>query len=737
MSIMCVGEFYSDGVYINVKNSSITSSIDEVSKNRISGWCLPSNCESNANICLEYHGKPIVNFVANKTRIDLIEAGFGHGNFGFDIDISIYNIQDVEKISLRHISENKIIPITEKVFTYKNGPGSFSGMCKTEENSSLSGEYSILSSVRPSLDIDICSGFFSTSNSNTDVINFPIFLKEGDKLSTDTYFNAFFYTQWSKVIGKRKLFLFVKASGNAEIRIFSSSSDGNKRTLAYYSLNGREDGEWFLLPIPSTHTGIENVRIYFDINAFSSFKLHRALYATKEALKRAKSNLFILLRTFMRKHDCSRLITSIVSDERFSRSDIKFIVLDTSNDIDGDEFSKLPSSNIIQVIKSQNYGSSGNLNKIQYEIEKSGYNIGENDVAVIIDDDVHIDPETILRSWALIRMSNSNNYIISGAMLDKSRPIYNESVVGVYGSNQLCSFSQKIPLSVSGVLGNMRIDEKYFLDMVTNENLGNMAAFYFVSMNMAQFFSRSLSPFFLKYDDVDFTYSLHKNGCRIEHFAGIAVWHDSFYLSMPAWQDILNIRHGMICDAIHQNFLWTEVFPVLENIVGSHLRVHDYNIAEGMISAIEEFLLGPSSAFECDYKLKSEKLIHKLSSEYNLATRRTISFFKNSSVISMAFDSGSMNLRIDENHECEIVHELFPDPKRTNLRYYLKYNRKKNSGYICEEDSERRNDLDLRMKKIEEKGFSAYKSISKLWKGEYESMVSKEFWRSIFHHENC
>lgn len=206
---------------------------------------------------------------------------------------------------------------------------------------------------------------------------------------------------------------------------------------------------------------------------------------------------------------------------------------------------------------------------------------------LLMDDDVLVLPESIYRTYMLLRMMHPEHRgaFINGAMLYYEEPSRQHEDVGIvqHGNGRI--------LPLKG-----QLDQEQILDSLTGESIdplqqGAYSAWWFCCVPMTKIRERGLPlPIFLRYDDVEFGV---RRPTEIIAMNGICVWHQSFTAKHSNATQYFDRRNRLVVAATSDVF---NVNAVLSNIVGEMrclLMSFRYDAAEAIVRALEDFLKGP------------------------------------------------------------------------------------------------------------------------------------------------
>ena len=217
---------------------------------------------------------------------------------------------------------------------------------------------------------------------------------------------------------------------------------------------------------------------------------------------------------------------------------------------------------------------------------------------LLMDDDVVVSPESIKRTFNILRIVNSEyeGAFISGGMLVAQNPSVLWEDAGYINAEGGCT----------SIYGQLEPEEKYnmtnFSNMVKTANFKppakirtsqRYAAWWYCCIPIKYVHEKGLPlPVFMRLDDAEY-------GCRCTPgfitMNGICVWHDSFEGRYnPVAERYLSVRNGFIASfttgfAPKANFL-----KMLDYIIHLELRKFCYASASLALDGFEDFLAGPA-----------------------------------------------------------------------------------------------------------------------------------------------
>ena len=295
--------------------------------------------------------------------------------------------------------------------------------------------------------------------------------------------------------------------------------------------------------------------------------------------------------TFKKEHyivpNIELIRDAIRSDDGPIHDAFHMFVVDNGSTLDAEALS----DDLVTVIPNANVGGAGGFARGMIAAMDSP---SEFTHVILMDDDVHVFPESIKRTYNLLALANEKyaHAFVNGAMLSVEQPerlfedVSHVLRSGVYRKVKPDLFVDRL----DQVVENERID-------VEVEN--TYGAWWFSCIPVANIREKGLPvPVFVRCDDVE--YGLRSNPTYMT-MNGICVWHESFEgrprASVDCYQYVRNFLVMAACDG-HVN---TELFMarVWRNVL---LRRRDleYGAADLLLQGVEDYLRGPQWLMEAD-----------------------------------------------------------------------------------------------------------------------------------------
>jgi GT2 family glycosyltransferase len=591
--------------------------------------------------------------------------------------------------------------------------------------------YQIVQSLTPSLLPELTPAFVWDSRINNHATTqLPYELPAETTLNLGTYFNSFYISVIEQIIGKKSFHLFLEFKGKLHLEITAHTVHGQSEVL-YNETLVRPTRGWALLPLPPVVASLQPHRVGVRLSTKrDKAYVHGMHFATPQIDNTKTPRFAILVRTFNRVTECKRLLATLAAHDCLQNSHVHLIVHDASHAFTETELGDICGNMRISLLHQDNYGSSGNLVILLDHLKKCYTPTElENTVAAILDDDVLVHPESLLRACFLAAHSLTGNTMIVGSFLDRCRPMNIDATVALYGDD----LRRDTAMHLQPLRGGDRVDNPYYLDLSCQPVSGNTAAFYLLVARASLLTSTVPLPLFLKWDDIDYTASLHAKGAQLVAVPGICVWHDAFYDCMPVWQEVLNVKHGLIVDMVHLDHSWEAAFKSIRDIVFRHLVVFDYNTCEAMLEAVTDVLdgclaLSPSELLEAS-RVQISALVRQYAALQTTSTR-------------LIPDARTLTHCLMSNQPCSlsdgttapVVHELFPAWSTGYSSVYVKHASAASRSMLLRYNSERHNTIIrqvVRLAAMENEFYGAREH----WRSRSTALREEEHWSTILQRE--
>ncbi|ORV08425.1 glycosyltransferase [Mycobacterium celatum] len=415
------------------------------------------------------------------------------------------------------------------------------------------------------------------------------------EVSFATYFNAFPASYWRRWTTLTSVVLRAELTGAGRVDVYRTKATGARIYIDGRNFAGSaqvvelevglqpfEDGGW----------------IWFDITTDSDVTLHSAgWYAPVPAP--GVANIAVGIPTFNRPSDCVNALRDLTSDPLVAEVIGAVIVPDqgTAKVRDHPDFAEAaaPLGNRLSIHDQPNLGGSGGYSRVMYEALKNT----DCQQILFMDDDIRIEPDSILRVLALHRFAKTP-MLVGGQMLNLQEPSHLH-IMGEVVDRSIFMWTAaphaeydhdfaKFPLSDNNARSNLlhrRIDVDF-----------NGWWTCMIPRQVAEELGQPL-PLFIKWDDADYGLRAAERGYPTATLPGAAIWHMAWSDKDDAidWQAYFHLRNRLVVAAMH----WDgDIIGLLRSHLKAtlkHLACLEYSTVAIQNKAIDDFLAGPEHIF--------------------------------------------------------------------------------------------------------------------------------------------
>ncbi|WP_343600562.1 glycosyltransferase [Mycobacterium sp.] len=418
------------------------------------------------------------------------------------------------------------------------------------------------------------------------------------EVSFATYFNAFPASYWRRWTTCTSVVLRAELSGAGRVDVYRT-----KATAARIFVEGRDfAGDRDHPAVVEVEVGLgpfeDGGWIWFDVTTDSDVTLQRAgWYATVAAP--GVANIAVGIPTFNRPGDCVNALTELTSDPLVDNVIGAVIVPDQGTaklrDHPGFPAAAAALGDRLAIHDQPNLGGSGGYSRVMYEALKNT----DCQQILFMDDDIRIEPDTILRVLAMHRFAKTP-MLVGGQMLNLQEPshlhIMGEVVdrsVFMWTAAPHAEYDHdfaKFPLADDNersVVLHRRIDVDF-----------NGWWTCMIGRQVAEELGQPL-PLFIKWDDADYGLRAAEHGYPTVTLPGAAVWHMAWSDKDDAidWQAYFHLRNRLVVAAMHWN---GDILGLLRSHLKAtlkHLACLEYSTVAIQNRAIDDFLAGPEHIF--------------------------------------------------------------------------------------------------------------------------------------------
>ncbi|MCQ1949847.1 glycosyltransferase [Arthrobacter sp. zg-Y859] len=371
-------------------------------------------------------------------------------------------------------------------------------------------------------------------------------VRAGERLSFGSYFNAFPASYWRRWTTVEAVILQVRTEGSGFVLLYCSNDVGSPRRLEIRQVHGSQHS---VFEIPLTAFG-DGGWCWFDLVAGGNgMELASARWCAASDVPAGKATLGIT--TFNRAEYCLDTIGAIEADPEVRKAVHELIVVDQGDrkvqDQAGYPDLARAMGGQLRVINQGNLGGSGGFARVMSETAQSGTSI----YAILLDDDIVLEPEGILRAIAFADLCRIPT-IVGGHMFD----MYNKSVLNAFAEmvdpyRFLWGPGKGLgphDFAVSGLRSSSILHRRWDADY-------NGWWMCLIPVRIIHEAGLPL-PIFIKWDDAEYSLRARKLGFPTVSLPGAAVWHVSWADKDDAvdWQAYFHERNRLIAALLHSPY---------------------------------------------------------------------------------------------------------------------------------------------------------------------------------------
>ena len=485
----------------------------------------------------------------------------------------------------------------------------------------------------PSAEICMLDELYFRSESDSYVwANEELQIKKGREVSFDTYFNSFSIGKWTKYTNIKRVKLTLFFTGRLRITLMRKERIGKLVRDHYIKEKIVETRrEEVVLEFEDSYT---NGVYTFTLEALEDTDFYGGYYwADLEEDKIQDIRIALNICTYRREEFVrknmklfQKRVFSSYEDEEF-RKNLGIYIIDNAKTL-GNEFD----SDNIHVIPNKNAGGAGGFTRGLIEIK----NFGKFTHALLMGDDIVVDPESVYRTWALLSIVKEEyrNVFIAGAMLRLDQQHLQVESGALWNSGAL--FSRKCGL-------NLREIEACLYNEI--EETVDYSAWWYTCLPLSVVNDENLPlPIFIRGDDVE--YGL-RNARKILTMNGICVWHEPFENKYSSSMFYYILRNRLIDNAIHKREIPKKQFHrLLRQQVMGEVYLYRYKNAQLLLSGVRDYLAGIDWLKEQDGECLNRSVMER---GYKMQYAEEAGAY---------FDYGEYERGLQEEHRISFLHKV-------------------------------------------------------------------------------
>jgi galactofuranosylgalactofuranosylrhamnosyl-N-acetylglucosaminyl-diphospho-decaprenol beta-1,5/1,6-galactofuranosyltransferase len=403
-------------------------------------------------------------------------------------------------------------------------------------------------------------------------------------VSTNTYFGRFPASYWQRWTSVRRVELTAVVSGAGFLRVMASDSEGEPRTVARHRVDDAQ-GETVTLPV-EIDKFIDGGALWLEFQTSTAgMTVEQVRWSV--AARRARRATAVIICTFNRADECLATLQTLASDPQVAGELSGVYVVDQGSDtVDsrpGFAEVRRTLGPALRYLRQPNLGGAGGFTRGIFEAVRNETVEGTN--LLLMDDDVRLEPDTVLRLRALADRADET-VIVGGQMLNLLHP------------DRLYVGAETVDLSVLG--GGLPVQDALTnADMTEEQQDVRVDAEYnawwtcLIPSEVVRTIGYPL-PVFFQWDDIEYGLRARAAGFATVTLPGAGVWHADFaWKNWDDWSRYFAFRNALITAALHSDFDRAKIVDHLARLLIDYLVSMRYGLATLTLKAIEDFLRGP------------------------------------------------------------------------------------------------------------------------------------------------
>ena len=419
-------------------------------------------------------------------------------------------------------------------------------------------------------------------------------LVKGAEISFDTSFGVFAAGRWRRLTSVDYLSVTVHASGSGRIELVGVSSVARGVSLrekivasAGISSSGKTTIE--VPDFAKTSIGTYFVRVSAEQ---SDVVVSGGEWTTTTTAPR-EVRLSLSITTFNRQDYVKPTVAKVlqlVESVDLLRDRMRILVVDNARNISFDTAPNAP----ITVVQNPNLGGAGGFARGIIHLRDEGWSTH----VLLMDDDITLEPEALVRTFALFTFARDEKLCIHGAMLSEEQAWMQFEAGSKYRWRSL------YPLRAIGREDDLRERKLALRD--AREKKFAYTAWWYTAFPISITRDNPL-PVFVRGDDVAF--GLMHTGKHSVTMNGVIVWHADFGLKNNPSSLFYEKRNFAIVDTlVFANHHWWHLARRFIALCFRNLFSMRYASVEYMIRGVRAYLAGPEALMATDHSALHDEL---------------------------------------------------------------------------------------------------------------------------------
>lgn len=559
-----------------------------------------------------------------------------------------------------------------------------------------------------------------------------------NKVNFMSYFNCIQVGKWTQYTGVKNFKLHLRMKGKATISLYdvyvaSMAVSYNDLTSQVVECDEVSDIE---INIPESNKAL----VGFRMDALTELEIYSGYYSAEIDEERIRDIDISLVTTTFKKQDYIRrniglMKNTVLSDDSDMKGHLFVHVIDNDRELDPKEFD----CEDLKVYMNNNVGGAGGFTRgmiESLEMKKKPTHV------LLMDDDVMIMPESLLRTYYLLRILKDEykRCFLSGAMFDydiRERQYEDVGFVhkkdGSYGP-------------VKSAMDMRRIEKVVANDSYSFDVPDAYAGWWYCCIPIEHIEDRGLPlPVFVRGDDVEFSL---RNKPGFIALNGICIWHVGFAGKFNAAMELYQVhRNSFVIQAASGICQDVDFLARIKNMFWKDITRFAYNNAELLIDSIEDYLKGPEYIMGLDgeqslkeHNAKNEKLVPLADIGYLASSLPTDPYsYESLNIFKKLWYMGTINGHLLPGFLLKrtpsiIAYDWFFVPGKNYMRKTLvAVNEKAGTGAIRHINRKRCFALIKRYRRVISRYKKTHVKVEQAYRASFDEMRSVEFWKNYLH----
>ena len=427
-----------------------------------------------------------------------------------------------------------------------------------------------------------------------------VLLRAGAELSFDTSFGVFAAGRWRRLSTIENLSVNIFATGSGRIEVVGVCQNlfGLKQTEKVVASSGIALNGKTTIEVPD-FSGANYGSYFVRVSAEQTDVVVTGGEWTTTTNVAREIRLSLSITTFNRQDYVKPTVAKVLHLEKsveILRGKLRVLVVDNARNIEFDTDPDAP----ITVLQNPNLGGAGGFARGIIHLRNEGWSTH----ILLMDDDITLEPDALVRTYALFSFARDEKLCIHGAMLSEERGWMQFEAGSKYRWRSL------YPLRAIGREDDLR--ERKLVLRDAHEKKFAYTAWWYTAFPVMITRDNPL-PIFVRGDDV--SYGLLHTGRHSVTLNGVIVWHADFGLKNNPSSLFYEKRNFAIIDTlVFDRHHWWHLARRFIALSFRNLFSMRYSSVEYMIRGVRAYLQGPAALIATDHSALHDDL-RKVSEE--------------------------------------------------------------------------------------------------------------------------